>query len=175
MQVAAVGLAAAGQPVLLLEDTTTGRYLPIWIGPAEAEAIALASQGLLTRRPLTHSLIVDVAQALGNRLRQVLITEVQDGIFLAELVFVDGTRVSARPSDAVAVAVRAGAAIYADDDLLAEAAVPADQVHIPGGGTEEQEEHDAEAQVEQFRALLDEVRPEDFGQQPGDPDRDTED
>jgi bifunctional DNase/RNase len=168
MQVAAVGISAAGQPVLLLEDATTRRYLPIWIGPAEAQAIALASRGVLTERPLTHTLIVNVAQALGHRLRQVLITEVQEGIFLAELVFADGTRVSARPSDAVAPAMRAGATIHANDDLLAAAAVPANQVHIPG--TEEQ---DAEAQVEQFRALLDPARPEDFGQQPGDPDPDT--
>jgi bifunctional DNase/RNase len=169
MQVAAVGMSAAGQPVLLLQDATTRRYLPIWIGPAEADAIALASRGVLTERPLTHTLIVKVAQALGHRLGRVLITAVQEGIFLAELVFADGTRVSARPSDAVALAVRAGAAIHADDDLLAAAAVPADQVHIPGG-----EEQDAEAQVERFRALLDQARPEDFGQQPGDPASDTD-
>ncbi|MQA15741.1 MAG: bifunctional nuclease family protein [Pseudonocardiaceae bacterium] len=170
MQVAAVGMSAAGQPVLLLQDATTRRYLPIWIGTAEAGAIALASQGVLTERPLTHTLIIDVAQALGHRLRQVLITGLQEGIFLAELVFTDGTRVSARPSDAVALAVRAGAAIHADDDLLAEAAVPADQVQIPGDDTAEQ---DTAAQVEQFRTLLDQARPEDFGQQPGDPDSDT--
>jgi bifunctional DNase/RNase len=169
MQVAAVGMSAAGQPVLLLEDPTTRRYLPIWIGPAEADAIALASRGVLTERPLTHTLIVNVAHAFGHRLRRVLITEVQEGIFLAELVFADGTRVSARPSDAVALAVRAGATIHADDDLLAAAAIPANQVHIPGT-----EEHDAEAQVEQFRAVLDQARPEDFGQQPDDPDSDPD-
>jgi uncharacterized protein len=171
MQLAAVGMAGTGQPVLLLQDPRTRRYLPIWIGPAEADAIALASRGVLTERPLTHTLIVNVAQAFGHRLRQVLITEVQEGIFLAELVFADGTRVSARPSDAVAWAVRAGAPIHADDDLLAATAIPADQVHIPGGGAQEQ---DAEAQVEQFRALLDQAGPEDFDRQPGDPDSDTD-
>lgn len=167
MRVAAVGMSVSG-PVLLLEEAPSRRrYLPILIGEAEAEAIAVGAAAVVTERPLTHTLIVDVARALGHRLREVRITEVREGIFFAELVFGDGTRVSARPSDAVALAVRAGAAIHADDDLLDEAAIPADQVHIPGDDTDEQ---DAEAQVEQLRALLDQARPEDFGQPPGYPE-----
>ncbi len=173
MHVVGVGLAApSGQPVLLLRDSAAVRYLPISIGRAEAVAIGLAQQGVLFERPLTHTLIVDVAKALGRQLRQVLITDIVEGTFFAELVFTDDTRVSARPSDAVALALRSGAAIHAAEDVLAAAGVASDQVLVeaalvnaagdPAAG-DPPDEGSVEEEIEEFRAFLHDARPEDFG------------
>ncbi|MDS1269220.1 bifunctional nuclease family protein [Lipingzhangella sp. LS1_29] len=139
----------SNQPIVLLKETDGERYLPIWIGAVEATAIALAQQGATPARPLTHDLFRDVLQALDASLETVNITGLQDGIFYAELVFADGTEVSARPSDSIALALRMGAAIYAHEDVIDEAGVP-----IP----DEQEN-----EVERFREFLDQISPEDFG------------
>ncbi len=85
------------QPIVLLKETGGERYLPIWIGPMEATAIAFAQQGMVPARPLTHDLMRDILQALKVELRQVNITALRDGIFFADLVFSNGTTVSARP------------------------------------------------------------------------------
>ena len=77
----------ANQPILLLRETSGDRYLPIWIGSVEATAIALEQQGVKPARPLTHDLLKDVIGALGRRLEQVRITDLQEGTFYAELVF----------------------------------------------------------------------------------------
>ena len=138
----------ANQPILLLRETNGDRYLPIWIGSVEATAIALEQQGVKPARPLTHDLLKDVVKALGRRLEQVRITDLQEGTFFAELVFDGGTRVSARPSDSVALALRVGVPIHAEGNVLAEAGLI-----IP----DEQED-----EVEKFREFLDQVRPEDF-------------
>ena len=98
----------ANQPIVLLRETHGDRYLPIWIGAVEATAIAFEQQGVKPARPLTHDLLKDVVGALGRRLEQVRITDLQEGIFYAELVFDGGVKVSARPSDSVALALRAG-------------------------------------------------------------------
>ena len=98
----------ANQPILLLRETSGDRYLPIWIGSVEATAIALEQQGVKPARPLTHDLLKDVIAGLGRRLEQVRITDLQEGTFYAELVFDGGVKVSARPSDSVALALRTG-------------------------------------------------------------------
>ena len=137
------------QPIVLLKETQGERYLPIWIGPMEATAIAYAQQGLVPARPLTHDLLRDVLQALDVQLRTVNITELRDGIFYADLIFSNGAEVSARPSDSIALALRTGAQIFASDEILDEAGVA-----IP----DEQED-----EVEKFREFLDTISPEDFG------------
>src|ERR1044071_5316413 len=111
----------ANQPILLLRETSGDRYLPIWIGSVEATAIALEQQGVKPARPLTHDLLKDVIAGLGRRLEQVRITDLQEGTFYAELVFDGGVKVSARPSDSVALALRTGVPIHAEESVLTEA------------------------------------------------------
>lgn len=138
----------ANQPVVLLKETSGGRYLPIWIGAVEASAIAFEQQGVQTPRPLTHDLLRDVIAALGAELTHVSITEIKDDVFYAELVFGNGTTVSARPSDAIALALRTSTPIMGEEDVLATVGIA-----IP-------EEDDDE--VEKFREFLDTVSPDDF-------------
>lgn len=137
----------AGVPMLLLREVDGTRGLPIWIGAAEAAAIANVLEGATPPRPLTHDLMADLLEALGHTLTAVKITEVQEGTFYA-VIEVDGEQVSARPSDAVALALRVGAPIYAAEDVLAEVGV-----EIPAPREEE---------VEKFREFLDTITPEDF-------------
>ena len=105
----------ANQPVVLLREEDGVRYLPIWIGAVEASAIAFHQQGVQTPRPLTHDLLRDVIRALGVRLEAVHITELRDDVFYAELRFAGGITVSARPSDAIALALRCDVAILGSD------------------------------------------------------------
>ena len=137
------------QPILLLKETQGERYLPIWIGAVEAAAIAFEQQGVRPARPMTHDLLRAVIAALGAELEAVHITEMRDGIYIAELVLGDERVVSARPSDAIALALRTGAPIYGTDEVLDEAGIS-----IP----DEQED-----EVEKFREFLDQISPEDFG------------
>ncbi|MDQ1719228.1 MAG: uncharacterized protein QOE89_3181, partial [Pseudonocardiales bacterium] len=109
----------ANQPVVLLKETDGVRYLPIWIGAVEASAIAFEQQGVQTPRPMTHDLLKNVIEALGGELKQVSITELRDDVFYAELEFGDGTTVSARPSDAIALALRTETPIVGDETVLA--------------------------------------------------------
>ncbi len=140
----------SNQPIVLLRESGGGRYLPIWIGAVEATAIALAQQGVVPVRPLTHDLLVDVLTALGQQLVQVRITELRDGVFYAVLVLSGGTEVSARPSDAIALAIRVGAQIVGSEEVLSEAGITI---------ADEQED-----EVEKFREFLEEITPEDFGE-----------
>ncbi len=137
------------QPIVLLKETQGERYLPIWIGPMEATAIAYAQQGLVPVRPLTHDLMRDILEALDVQLRTVNITALRNGTFYADLIFSNGKEVSARPSDSIALALRTGATIFAADEILEEAGIA-----IP----DEQED-----EVEKFREFLDTITPEDFG------------
>ena len=102
---------ATNNPIVLLKETEGERYLPIWIGPNEATAIAFAQQGMVPQRPLTHDLMRDMLEALQIRLTTVNITALRDGIFFADLIFSNGREVSARPSDSIALALRTGASI----------------------------------------------------------------
>lgn len=142
--------------VLLRERQGAGRVLPIFIGPPEAQAIALAMDGIETPRPMTHDLFKNVLDELGAVLERVVVTELQDKTFYAELhLFHAGTRtaVSSRPSDAIALAVRFGAPIHANEEVLDAAAfTPA----------EEEDAEGQEAVVEEFREFIENVNPEDF-------------
>jgi bifunctional DNase/RNase len=136
------------QPILLLKETGGDRYLPIWIGAVEATAIAFEQQGVRPARPLTHDLLRDLLTALDVSLERVEITEVKENVFYADLVLGKDVRVSARPSDAVALALRAGAPISCADSVLDDAGIV-----IP----DEQED-----EVEKFREFLDQISPDDF-------------
>ena len=138
----------ANQPLVLLREVDGTRYLPVWIGAVEATAIAFAQQGVEPPRPLTHDLLNDVVTALGQELNEVRITDVRDHIFYATLAFESGIEVDSRPSDAIALALRAGAKIVCADEVLEESALDAPE--------EEEEE------VERFREFLDQINPEDF-------------
>lgn len=119
--------------------------------------IAFAQQGVQPERPLTHDLLRDVLTALGRRLERVDIVDLRDGIFFAELVFDNGVAVSARPSDAIALALRTGSPLFAAEHVLDEAAI-----EMPAEEDEDGEEVGDEAEVEAFREFLDHVTPEDF-------------
>ncbi len=105
----------SNQPIVLLREVDGERYLPIWIGAVEATAIAYEQQGVKPPRPLTHDLMRDILTALQAPLQAVEIMEMKDSIFYADLVLGEGVRVSARPSDSIALALRVGAPIRCTD------------------------------------------------------------
>lgn len=143
------------QPIVLLKEKEGERYLPIWIGPVEATAIALGMQGIETQRPMTHDLMRDLLQGLGITVERIVITELREGTFYAEIqMSSNGTNVavSSRPSDALALAVRMQLTIFAAEDVLEEASI----------AVNEETEEDAEKEVERFREFLEQVTPEDF-------------
>ena len=137
------------QPIVLLRERDGDRYLTIWIGAAEATAIAYAQQGVVPPRPLTHDLFKDVLDALGHTLTQVQVTDLKEKVFYATLVLDGGRQVSARPSDAIALALRTSTPIVVAESVLDEAGVAL--------APEEDDE------VEKFREFLDQVSAEDFG------------
>lgn len=145
----------SNNPIVLLREREGGRYLPIWVGAVEATAIAYAQQGIVPPRPLTHDLMKDIIGTLGAEVTEVRITALDEGVFYATLVFSDGSEVSARPSDAIALALRTGSAIVG-----AEAVLDAAGIDLPD---EEDDSASAEEEVQQFREFLDHVSPEDFG------------
>ncbi|MGB3697958.1 MAG: bifunctional nuclease family protein [Gordonia sp. (in: high G+C Gram-positive bacteria)] len=146
----------ANQPVLLLREVGGSRYLPIWIGQSEAASIALQQRGVEPPRPLTHDLIVNLAEAFGRTLRQVRIVDMQEGTFYAEMVFDGDIVVEARPSDAIAVAMRCDAQIIAVDEVLDDAGMVMPDEEGAG------DEAGSDDEVEAFREFLDQVSPEDF-------------
>ncbi|MCU1379152.1 MAG: bifunctional nuclease family protein [Acidimicrobiales bacterium] len=149
-------LPANAPVVLLREQAGERRVLPIYIGPEEARAIALALEGVSTPRPMTHDLLSNMLGAVEVTVVSITVTDLRESTFFAEIELQSGertVRVSSRPSDAVALAVRVDAPIFASEQVLAEAAMPA---------AEEGEEEEQEEIVDQFRQFIDEVNPEDF-------------
>lgn len=139
-------------PIMLLRERDGDRYLPIWIGTPEATAIAMAHDGIRTKRPLTHDLVTALIEELGATVDSVMVTELRGGTFYADLTISVGDdvhHISSRPSDAVAIAVRTHAPLFADKDLLDEVGV---YIH----------EYDDESEIEKFREFLDHVDPMDF-------------
>ena len=142
----------SNQPIVLLKELEGVRYLPIWLGATEATAIAFAQQEVLPPRPLTHDLLVNILEAEKIKLRSVHLTELRDGVFYSDLILVDEEgreqKVSSRPSDAVALAVRVEAPILARSELFDAAGIS-----IPDQGEDE---------IEKFKEFLDDISPEDF-------------
>jgi uncharacterized protein len=142
------------QPIVLLKTVDSNKFLPIWIGHPEAAAILMKLQGASTPRPMTHDLLCDMLGELDARCTKVSVTELRDNTFFASITLtVDGSEleIDSRPSDALAIAVRSGAPIYAAEDVIAESAI--------------EFEHEVENEdevVEKFKDFLDEVSPEDF-------------
>ena len=147
-------------PILLLRETGGARrVVPIYIGGPEAHAIDLALSGTRMARPMTHDLFIEVFDSLGAVLERVVVTELRNSTFYAELYVRDASgglqTISARPSDAVALAVRAGSPIFAEEALIDEAGVEEGDSADHDPGAEEE-------MVEELRKFLDEVNPEDF-------------
>jgi bifunctional DNase/RNase len=144
----------SNQPIVLLKEIDGSRFLPIWVGAVEATAIAFAQQGVEPPRPLTHDLMNNLLELLDATLTAVHMTEIKDGIFYATMLLRDSNggklTISARPSDAIALAVRSHSNILATQELLDEIGI-----EIPQGDGENQE-------VEKFREFLDQINPEDF-------------
>jgi uncharacterized protein len=140
----------SNQPIVLLKEIGGVRYLPIWVGAVEATAIAFAQQGITSPRPMTHDLTKSIIETLGAGLDSVHLTEIKDGVFYATLNFSGGKSITARPSDAIALALRTGAPILASEELLQTAGI-----EIPD---------QADDEVEKFKEFLDQINPEDFGQ-----------
>ena len=144
----------SNQPIVLLKEIDGSRFVPLWVGAAEATAIAFAQQGVEPPRPLTHDLMNNLLDLLDATLTAVHLTEIKDGIFFATMLVRDSSggqlTISARPSDAIALAVRSHSNILATQELLDEVGI-----QIPQGDGENQE-------VEKFREFLDQINPEDF-------------
>ncbi|HEU0015245.1 MAG TPA: bifunctional nuclease family protein [Longimicrobium sp.] len=153
-------------PVVILQEDDGDRVLPIWIGPAEASAIAMELAGMKFPRPLTHDLFPLIIRGLGGTLTRVLITRVQENTYFAELVITRGDEVftvDARPSDSIAIALRTRAELFAGDDLLTSASIEmpgpdADPGDAPGGLGPQ-----AGLTPEQLNEYLRKLDPEDLG------------
>jgi hypothetical protein len=142
------------QPIVLLKTADGNKFLPIWIGHPEAAAILMKLQGAATPRPMTHDLFTDILAQLEARVVKIAVTELRENTFYAMItVAIDGTEIEidSRPSDAIALAVRSGAPIFAAEAVIEESAIEF-----------EQEDVNEEEVVEEFKKFLDEVRPEDF-------------
>ena len=142
------------QPIVLLKTADGNKFLPIWIGHPEAAAILMKLQGAATPRPMTHDLFTDILSQLEARVVKIAVTELRENTFYALItVAVDGTEIEidSRPSDAIALAVRADAPIFAAEAVIEESAIEF-----------EHEDVNEEEVVEEFKKFLDEVEPEDF-------------
>lgn len=146
----------SNQPIVLLKELEGSKFLPIWIGSTEASAIAFAQQGISPARPLTHDLIGDIFERTEITLTAVHITDMREGIFYAELLMKGAggalEPLSARPSDAIAIALRTKTTIMVSLELFEKAGI-----EIP-----EQSSEGGEEEVEAFREFLDQINPEDF-------------
>jgi bifunctional DNase/RNase len=143
------------QPIVLLKTADGNKFLPIWIGHPEAAAILMKLQGAATPRPMTHDLFTDILSQLEARVVKIAVTELRENTFYALItVVVNGTEIEidSRPSDAIALAVRADAPIFAAEAVIEESAIEFEQ---------DQDVNEEEV-VEEFKKILDEVRPEDF-------------
>jgi uncharacterized protein len=142
------------QPIVLLKTAEGNRFLPIWIGHPEAAAILMKLQGATTPRPMTHDLVTEILSLLDAHVVRITVTELRENTFFAEItVQQDGSeiQIDSRPSDAIALAIRADAPIFAADDVIEESAIEF-----------EGEEVDQEEIISEFKSFLDQVTPEEF-------------
>jgi len=150
------------QPIVLLKTAEGNKFLPIWIGHPEAAAILMKLQSQAPPRPMTHDLLSDMLEQLGAQVLRITVTELRENTFYAQItVQQDGTEieVDSRPSDAIALAIRAEAPIFAADRVIEESAI-----EFEG---EDVDEERLEAEVQKFKHFLDEVTPEDFAVENG--------
>jgi bifunctional DNase/RNase len=153
------------QQVVILKEKGANRYLPIWIGPAEAKAIAVKLENIELPRPLTHDLLQSVIATLGASVNFVVVTELQNDTFYAKLsLSFDGMQVEvdSRPSDALALAVRVGVPIYAEEPVLDKAGFALDEETgkpVSEGKVDEQEEKGLSV----YKNFINTLDLEDFG------------
>src|SRR5881227_2597356 len=147
------------QPIMLLKTADGNKFLPIWIGHPEAAAILMKLQGATTPRPMTHDLVTDMLSQLDAHVVRICVTELRDNTFYASITLQqDGSEIEidSRPSDAIALAVRAEAPIFAADRVIEESAIEF-----------EGEEVNEEEIVDEFRKFLENVSPEEFAVEEG--------
>lgn len=163
MQVVGVRIEMpSNQPIVLLKEIDGVRFLPIWVGAVEATAIAFAQQGVIPPRPLTHDLMQDIVESLDATLTAVQVTAMEEGVFMASLLMRDpngnAVSVSARPSDAIALALRTHSNILVDSDLLDSVGI-----EIPEDVAQDAMNASGDtSEMERFREFLDQINPEDF-------------
>jgi bifunctional DNase/RNase len=151
------------QPIVLLKTAEGNKFLPIWIGHPEAAAILMKLQGASTPRPMTHDLVTDILGQLQAQVIRITVTELRENTFYAQItVQQDGSEVEidSRPSDAIALALRADAPIFAADEVIEESAI-----EFEGDETTDEE------MVAEFKRFLDSVTPDEFAveeEEPGD-------
>ncbi|MCX6003677.1 MAG: bifunctional nuclease family protein [Chloroflexi bacterium] len=151
------------QRVVILKEKETNRYLPIWIGAAEADAIAVKLQGVSVSRPLTHDLIQSMVDALGAKINSIVVSDLKNDVFFAKIVLnVDGgqAEIDARPSDAIALAVRVQVPIYAEENVLDRAGIWLDKetgkiVPDEGGKPKEEGRKPSEEEMKKMSAFYD--------------------
>jgi bifunctional DNase/RNase len=147
--------------IVILKDSRSERFLPIWIGPYEAEAITVSLQQMEVARPLTHDLLRNILQTLGAEVQRVNITELKEDVFYARIIIsVNGEEmeIDSRPSDALALAVRVHVPIYVDESVMEEAAA---EPEAPVEGEEQVEEMD-EGRLEVFKDFVDSLDLDDM-------------
>ena len=147
------------QPIVLLKTADGNKFLPIWIGHSEAAAILMKLQGATTPRPLTHDLVTSMLSELEARVTRITVTELRDNTFYASITIQqDGSEIEidSRPSDAIALAVRAEAPIFVADEVIDESAI-----EFEG---EEISDEALEKEVTKFRSFLENVTPDEFGE-----------
>src|ERR1041385_8417036 len=147
------------QPIVLLKTVDGNRFLPIWIGHNEAAAILMKLQNAATTRPMTHDLVTDILGELDAKVTQVAVTELRENTFYAQVTIQQDGReieVDSRPSDAIALAVRAEAPIYVADEVIDESAI-----EFEG---EEISDETLEKEVSKFRSFLENVTPDEFAE-----------
>jgi hypothetical protein len=153
------------QPIVLLKTADGNKFLPIWIGHPEAAAILMKLQSQAPPRPMTHDLLSDMLEQLEAQVVRITVTELRENTFYAQITVQQEGReieVDSRPSDAIALAIRAEAPIFAADRVIEESAIEFE------GEDVDQDQLDAE--VAKFRTFLDDVTPEDFAVENGDDD-----
>ena len=144
------------QRVVILKVKETNRFLPIWIGSSEADSIALKLQDIPVARPLTHDLLQSTIATLGATVSRIVVSDLTDDTFFAKIVLqVNGAslEVDSRPSDALALAVRTEAPIFAHDEVIERAAVQMDEEGNPVSNQEEEEESPQPLREEELRSL----------------------
>ena len=153
--------------VVILKDVESDRYLPIWIGPCEADAITVELQEVEVARPLTHDILKTTIGALGGRLIRVEISDLKNDIFYATLVIESkgkSLEIDARSSDALALAVRSKVPIYVDDDVMTKAAI------LPEAETESDGKDEVNENLGAFKDFVDSLDFEDIDKKKGDED-----
>lgn len=153
----------SNQPVLILRDQQATRYLPLWIGTAEATAISLALEGVEPPRPLTHDLLANVINQLGGQVTSVTVSELIEGTFYSTINFLNHDSISARPSDAVALAIRNQVPVFVAQEVMDFAGMDLaiDDDYEPEDGGFSAADMSQE-ELDKFRAFLDDIQPDDF-------------